>query len=395
MPNWKKVILSGSNAELNALTMSGNIVPDTDNTLSLGASDNRFLLNGGTPVTVTGSGTANTLTRFQGATTVEDSKITSTDTQTIIEHDNSGSNIFIVSGANGQMLSISDEVGEKLFTVNNSSGLEVFSVSSSGNLVMPNLTYTDTDFVLSYDSGSGIVRFVSSSATLPDGVVSGSAQTIANLPVGVHSGSNGSLTVQGEVSLANLGDPYLIETSIPNTRVTVNGFITATNSITASAFTGSFVGDGSGLTNVTATITEEATVAQTFTSANTASVSHNFGTKNVIVTVYDNNDDQFIPSRINTPDVNTAVVYMDPSTTGRVVVAKGGHLVSGSIYKELISGTTSSVITHSLQEEFPIVQLYESASREMFIPQTIKAVDEDSVEITLSELIDCYVVVRR
>ena len=198
-----------------------------------------------------------------------------------------------------------------------------------------------------------------------NGVVSGSAQTIANLPAGTISGSS-----------------QLNNTRLQPTDVT-------------GSFTGSFTGDGSGLTNVTATITEEATVAQTFTSANTASVSHNFGTKNVIVTVYDNNDDQFIPSRINTPDVNTAVVYMDPSTTGRVVVAKGGHLVSGSIYKELISGTTSSVITHSLQEEFPIVQLYESASREMFIPQTIKAVDEDSVEITLSELIDCYVVVRR
>ena len=157
----------------------------------------------------------------------------------------------------------------------------------------------------------------------------------------------------------------------------------------------SFIGDGSGLTNVTSNITEEVTVSQTFTSATTSSVSHNFGTKDVIVTVYDDNDDQFIPARVNTPDTNTAVVYMDPATTGRVVVAKGGHLVSSSIYKEIITGVTSSTITHNLQEEFPVVQLYESASREMFIPETIKSVDANSTQIVLSELIDCYVVIKR
>ena len=86
---------------------------------------------------------------------------------------------------------------------------------------------------------------------------------------------------------------------------------------------------------------------------------------------------------------------MDPATTGRVVVAKGGHLVSGSIYKEVITGVTSSIITHNLQEEFPVVQLYESASREMFIPETIKSVNENSTQIVLESLIDCYVVIKR
>jgi len=86
---------------------------------------------------------------------------------------------------------------------------------------------------------------------------------------------------------------------------------------------------------------------------------------------------------------------MDPATTGRVVVAKGGHLVSGSIHKTLITGTTSSIITHNLQVEFPIVQLYESASREVFIPQTIKSVDQNNTQIILSELIDCFVIIKR
>ena len=157
----------------------------------------------------------------------------------------------------------------------------------------------------------------------------------------------------------------------------------------------SYIGDGSGLTNVTSNITEEVTVSQTFTSATTASVNHLFGTKDVIVTVYDDNDDQFIPSRINTPDTNNVNIYMDPATTGRVVVAKGGHLVSGSIHKHLMTSVTSSTITHNLQEEFPVVQVYESASREMFIPETIKSIDQNNTQVVLSELIDCFVVIKR
>ena len=52
MPNWKKIIQSGSNAELASITSSGNIIPSVDNVHSIGTSNNRFLLNGGTPVTL-------------------------------------------------------------------------------------------------------------------------------------------------------------------------------------------------------------------------------------------------------------------------------------------------------------------------------------------------------
>ena len=57
MPNWKKVVTSGSNAVLNEITSSGgiltheDIMPNVDNTLSLGSTSKRFQLNGGTPVT--------------------------------------------------------------------------------------------------------------------------------------------------------------------------------------------------------------------------------------------------------------------------------------------------------------------------------------------------------
>ncbi len=52
----------------------------------------------------------------------------------------------------------------------------------------------------------------------------------------------------------------------------------------------------------------------------------------------------FIPTRVNTPNTSSVVLYMDPATTGRVVIGKAGHIVSGS---SLLDGT--GVISGSAQ----------------------------------------------
>jgi len=171
MPNWKKVIVSGSDAILNEVTASSglnvgaNILPDTDNTLSLGSPTKRFQLNGGTPVTVTGSGTDGTITRFNGATEVENSTITNTDNLTTITHDNDGNDIFIVSGSNGELIKVTDTIDQTLFQVNDGSGLPKFEVSSSGVLVAQDLEYSTETFVLTYNSGSGKINFASGSVS--------------------------------------------------------------------------------------------------------------------------------------------------------------------------------------------------------------------------------------
>ena len=98
------------------------------------------------------------------------------------------------------------------------------------------------------------------------------------------------------------------------------------NAVTASFFKG----DGSAITNVSATVAEVATVSDTFTNASSKEVTHNFDTKNVVVSVYNNSDELILPATIKTTTNNTVDVTFDSSTTGRVVVAKGGHIVSGS-----------------------------------------------------------------
>ena len=121
--------------------------------------------------------------------------------------------------------------------------------------------------------------------------------------------------------------------------LTVDGAIEASKF--SGSFSGSYQGDGSELTGLT--LPQVSTVSDTFTSATSKTVTHNFSTKNVIVQVYDNDDNIIIPKTITTTDTNTVDITLDSSTTGRVVVAKGGHIVSGSVHFDNISNTPTLV----------------------------------------------------
>lgn len=112
----------------------------------------------------------------------------------------------------------------------------------------------------------------------------------------------------------------------------------ATSDLSGS-FSGSFQGDGSGLTGVlTASYAENAsgqvietpTVSQSFADVTSVTISHGFGTRNVLVSVYDNAFTQFIPDSVTLTDTNTVDVNFISERSGIVVVAKGGHIVSGS-----------------------------------------------------------------
>ena len=151
---------------------------------------------------------------------------------------------------------------------------------------------------------------ISGAAQLPSGTVSGSAQTVANLN-------------NQDVDLGT-GDITGVSASF--------GFI----GTAASTHTGSFSGDGSALTNIT--VDQNATVTASFSNAATASVTHNFDSDNIIVVAYDGDDEQFIPSTIKAVNSNTVELHFSVNSTGRAIVARGGHIVSGSIpFSNIIS----------------------------------------------------------
>jgi len=159
------------------------------------------------------------------------------------------------------------------------------------------------------------------------------------------------------------------------------------NSVSAGSisgsFSGSFEGDGSSLTGID--VGEVTLKTDTFTSVTSKQVSHTFGTKDVNVTVYDNNDKLIIPASVTTTDTSTVDITFDTATTGRVVITKGGHIVTGSIAitsqstaTDSFTSQTSYTASHTFGTTDVFVQVYDDTDS-LIIPQKIKILTTGSI----------------
>ena len=119
---------------------------------------------------------------------------------------------------------------------------------------------------------------------------------------------------------------------------TLSGSLNITGSITASAFKG----DGSRLTNIT--VSQNATVKSTFTNSISWSIEHNLDTPNAIVQSYNSDNYQLIPENIKMVDDDNILITFSTPQSGFAVVAKGGHIVSGSVSADNVSGLGDLVI---------------------------------------------------
>ena len=129
----------------------------------------------------------------------------------------------------------------------------------------------------------------------------------------------------------------VVEFVTTNTHTAVAGNVNISGSITASYF----VGDGSQLTGIT--VGQSSTIQKSFTNQSTWVVDHNLNTQNAIVQVYDNDNYQIIPSTLRITDSNNITVTFESPRSGYVVVAKGGHIVSGSIPSTNVTGLSNAI----------------------------------------------------
>ena len=166
-------------------------------------------------------------------------------------------------------------------------------------------------------------------STTPGSVPTTSDLSIAELAINV---SDGKVFLRKSGSL--VGDS--IQEVVTNDYV---GDIDVSGSVTASYF----VGDGSRLENIT--VDQAATVKRSFTNQSTWVVSHNLDTENAIVQAYNNDNYQIIPQSVRLTDSNTVTITFPTQESGYVVVAKGGHIVSGSIEAGNIDGLDAAVKT--------------------------------------------------
>ena len=173
-------------------------------------------------------------------------------------------------------------------------------------------------------TASGISgSFTSTSASIATDIAT-NVSDIADLKAFSSSLDSGFVT---EAELASATSS--LSSSLATDIATNTAAIASANSGSFSgSFQGAFTGDGSGLTGLD--VAQTATVVESFSGQTSVSVTHNFGTKNVLATVYEG-DTQIIPASITTTSDNVVTVTFDNATTGRVIVGKGGHIVSGSV----------------------------------------------------------------
>ncbi len=133
------------------------------------------------------------------------------------------------------------------------------------------------------------------------------------------------------------GNDTIQELVATNTNTPITGSINITGAVTASYF----VGDGSRLENIT--VSQNATIQRSFTNSSTWVVNHNLDTPNAIAQVYDSNGYQIIPETLRHTNNNTITITLSSAQSGYVVVAKGGHIVSGSVDSSNVSGLNDSI----------------------------------------------------
>lgn len=133
------------------------------------------------------------------------------------------------------------------------------------------------------------------------------------------------------------GNDTIQELVATNTSNPITGSINLDGSVTASYF----VGDGSRLENIS--VSQNATIQRSFTNSSTWVVNHNLDTPNAIAQVYDVDGYQIIPSTLRHTNNNTITITLTSAQSGYVVVAKGGHIVSGSIDSSNVSGLTTAI----------------------------------------------------
>jgi len=274
---------------------------------------------------------------------------------------------------------------------------------------------------------------------------------ITNLPSGTVSGSSQITITESQISDLDHYTDTDVKTKL-DTELVLSGSNLEGMTVSGS-FSGSFQGDGTNLTGLT--VDQVATVSDTFTNVSSKVVTHNFGTKNVIVNVYDENDGYFIPNSIVTTNDNQVTVTFASTESGRVVVAKGGHVVSGSAndanqlngeagsyyldydnftnipsgivsssaqisnygvfaelngdglisgssqitdlttHKETVSGASSYAVTHNLNEQYPIVQAWNTGTSQQELPTSVTTNSVNQVTVVFSTTFAGVIIVKK
>ena len=370
MPNWKKLIVSGSDATLSNLNVVNNVDAST---FSGDGSNLTFtgtnLVSGSSQVVSSLSnqdidlGTGD-ITATTGSFDVIDlDRLALTSTQTTVSplhltatNLNDGVGALRIDGAQADIyLNPTTSTHTTVtFAVGGSPKL-AFGMDSSDDFYITRndgTSWYDDTLVLDRNTGEVTLGYdltVNGNINATNGIISGSSQLTSSF-------DSRYLNVSGEGTISG-------------------------------SFSGSFAGDGSGLTNLNTEVSQVATVTSSFEDVSTISVIHSFDSKNVIVSVYGTDYSQIIPQSVTLTDNDTVDIVLSSNHSGHVVVAKGGHIIASSdldSYRLDVSGTSSYAVSHSLAEEYPFVQAWNTDSNQMEQPLSVESTSANSLTVEFS-----------
>ena len=109
----------------------------------------------------------------------------------------------------------------------------------------------------------------------------------------------------------------------------------------------------------TGNFVSSSTAVQTFTNATTASINHYLDSLNVITQVFDSNNNVIVPSNIKVATKDRVNLTFASQRSGKVVIAKAGHIVSGT-----------AAVSASLATTAERVRAGSSGSRDTSTPQS-------------------------
>jgi hypothetical protein len=264
----------------------------------------------------------------------------------------------------------------------------------------------DGRIFLKKDNGTPIVTEILTTNT--ENFITGSLLLNGNLTLTGNATIGGNLTLGGNITIGdNVADVVTVTAGfsgslIPDATSQYDlGSITKkwNNLHVVSASADYFIGDGSGLTNVVTQVSEQASVTASFSNQDEITIVHGFDSRNIHVSVYDSSNQLIIPESVTLTTTNQVDVTLQSGTTGYVVVAKGGHILSGSV-SERTSVTASFEneneisVYHGFDSRNIHVSVYDNI-HELIIPESIKLSTPNQVDVTLQANTTGYVVVAQ
>ena len=268
----------------------------------------------------------------------------------------------------------------------------------------------DGRIFLKKDSGTPIDNEVLTTNT--EGSITGSLNlngniTANNITLSGNATIAGNLTLGGNITIGdNVADVVTVTAGFSGSLIPDSTSLYDLGSstkkwnnlhvVTASA--DYFIGDGSQLTNVVAEVSQVATVTSSFQSQDQIIINHNFSSRNIHVSVYDDSNQLLIPENVTLTTTNQVTVDLAVAQSGYVVVAKGGHIIANedlTSYREDVSGNTTYTITHNLNEEYPLVQAWNTSTKLQEIPSSIESVSVNAIDVTFSSTFSGKIVVKK